>query len=236
MNYYWMYYAATFFLAFAEKNPKVGAVAVVFFVLRPWLPDPVVIIRNLSRIGRLRRLSSLNIANVPARRDLGVAYLEMRMPGRALTWLDEAQKLDPHNQEIAYLRGQALLSRSDAEGALRAFGEAVGIDPDKGEPFSSSSARGNERTFRRYGEAYLGAAEALERLGRLPQAEEALEVSATYNTSSLEPLVRLSRVRRRQGKGEAAREALREARKTWGQLPGFMKRQQFGLYVKAILG
>ncbi len=236
MNYYWMYYAATFFLAFAEKNPKVGAIALVFFVLQPWLPDPVVLIKNLSRIGRLRRLSSMNAANVPARRDLGLAYLDLRMPRTALHWLEEAQKLDPHNQEIAYLRGVARLKAGDAEGALRAFGEAVGIDPDKGEPFSSKNPRGNERTFRRFGEAYLGAADALERLERLPQAEEALQVSSTYNTSSLEPLVRLSRVRRRQGNKDGAREALREARRTWGQLPGFMKRKQLGLYVRAVLG
>ena len=236
MNYYWMYYAATFFLAYAERNPKVGVAALAFFVLRPWLPDPVVIVRNLSRIGRLRRLASLNAANVPARRDLGLAYLDLRMYGTALEWLDEATKLDPKNQELAYLRGLALLKRGDAEEALRAFGEAVGIDPDKGEPFSSHSARGNDRAFRRVAEAYLGAADALERLGRLPQAEEALTVSSSFNTSSLEPLVRLSRVRRRQGNADGSREALREARRTWGQLPGFMKRKQLGLYVRAVLG
>jgi tetratricopeptide (TPR) repeat protein len=236
MNYYWMYYAATFFLAYAERNPKVGVAALAFFVLQPWLPDPVVIIRNLSRIGRLRRLASLNAANVPARRDLGLAYLDLRMYRTALGWLDEATKLDPKNQELAYLRGLALLKRGDAEEALRAFGEAVGIDPEKGEPFSSHSARGNDRAFRRYAEAYLGAADALERLGRLPQAEEALEVSTSFNTSSLEPLVRLSRVRKRQGNADGSREALREARRTWGQLPGFMKRKQLGLYVRAVLG
>jgi tetratricopeptide (TPR) repeat protein len=236
MNYYWIYYAATFFLAYAEKNPKVAVAALAFFVMRPVLPDPVVIVKNLSRISRLRRLAQINAANAPARRDLGLAYLEMRMPVAALHWLDAAKKLDPKNQELDYLRGLALLKRGDAGEALRAFGAAVGIDPDKGEPFSSHSARGAERTFRRFGEAYLGAAEALERLGRLPQAEEALEVASSFNTSSLEPLIRLSRVRRRQGKGDLAREALREARRTWGLLPGFMKRKQLGLYVRALLG
>lgn len=236
MNYYWMYYLATFFLAYAEKNPKVGVAALVFFVARPWLPDPVVIVKNLGRISRLRRMASINAANAPARRDLGLAYLDLRMPGTALSWLDDAKRLDPKNQEIAYLRGQALLRKGEGEEALRAFGEAVGIDPDKGEPFSSQNARGNERAFRRYGEAYLGAADALERLGRLPQAEEALAMSASYNTSSLEPLVRIARVRRRQGNAQGARDALREARHTWGQLPGFMKRNQLGLYVRAVLG
>ena len=68
------------------------------------------------------------------------------------------------------------------------------------------------------------------------QAEEALEVSTSFNTSSLEPLVRLSRVRKRQGNADGSREALREARRTWGHPPGFMKRKQLGLYVRAVLG
>src|SRR5262249_21971194 len=180
----------------------------------------------------------VNAANMTARRDLAMAYLDLRWNRSALHWLDEARSRDPRDQEVAYLRGVALLKIGDAENALRAFGEAagvapgarepvssesarrasgeaVGVEPDAGEPFSSESARGAERAFRRYGEAYLGAAEALERLGRFPQAEQALEVAAGYNSSSLEPLVRLARVRRRQGDEAGARSAAREARKTF---------------------
>src|SRR5262245_44277601 len=150
MNYYWLYYLATFFLAYAQQNPLLALIAIGFFAARPWLPDPVVIMRNLSRIGGLRRQAQLNPANVIARRDLAIAYLELRLHARALRYLDEARERDPKNQEITYLRGLALLRTGDAEGALRAFGEAVVIDGDAREPLSSAGAGKNERTFRRY--------------------------------------------------------------------------------------
>ena len=41
MPYYWLYYFAPLALAFAEKNPAVALVALVFVAARPWLPDPV---------------------------------------------------------------------------------------------------------------------------------------------------------------------------------------------------
>ena len=236
MNYYWLYYLATFFIAYAQQNPMLALVAIGFFALRPWLPDPVIIMRNLSRIGGLRRQAQLNAANVIVRRDLANAYLELRLHKRALRYLDEARDRDPKNQEIQYLRGLALLRTGDAEGALRAFGEAVGVDPDAGEPLSSVPPAKKERAFRRYGEAYLGAADALERLGRLEQAEHALELAASNNTSILEPLVRLARVRRRRGDSANAQKALAEARRTFAQLPGYAKRKQLGWWIRALVG
>jgi tetratricopeptide (TPR) repeat protein len=235
MNFYWTYYLLTFFLAYAARRPWVLVVVLAFYVLRPWLPDPVVLLRTLSRIGALRKQASLNPANITVRRDLGRAYLDLRRPRKALGYLDEARVRDPHDQDIAYLRGLALLGIRENEAALRAFGEAVGIDPEKGEPFSSSRRAGGT-TFSRYGEAYLGAALALERLDRMAQAEEALSTSATFNSSLIEPLVRLARVRRAQGNSDGAREALRDARRTFGELPGFMRRRQFGWGIRAYLG
>jgi tetratricopeptide (TPR) repeat protein len=233
MNYYWTYYALTFFMAYAVRNPWVCGVVLAFYALRPWLPDPVVILRNLGRISALKRQVTLNASNVTARRDLGRSYLELRRPRAALRYLDEARGRDPRDPEIAYLRGLALLGIRENEEALRAFGAAVGIDPDKGEPFSS--VRGEETRFARLGEAYLGAATALERLGRFPQAEEALAMAATHNSSLLEPLVRLAHVRRSQGDSEGAREAARSARRTFGELPGFMRRRQIGWAIRAYL-
>jgi tetratricopeptide (TPR) repeat protein len=235
MNYYWTYYAITFFLAYAAKNPWVCVVVLGFYVVKPWLPDPVILFGTLSRVGKLRKQASLNQANITVRRDLGRAYLDLRRPRKALTYLDEARARDPHDQDIAYLRGLALLGTNQAEAALRAFGEAVGIDPEKGEAFSSSR-RGTGTSFSRYGEAYLGAALALERLERMPQAEEALSTSASFNSSLIEPLVRLARVRRAQGNADGAREALRSARRTYGELPGFMRRKQLGWGIRAYLG
>jgi len=236
VNYYWLYYLATFFLAYAQENPLFALIAIGFFAMRPWLPDPVVITRNLARIGGLRRQTQLNAANVIARRDLAIAYLELRLHKRALRYLDEARERDPKNQELAYLRGVALLRTGDPAGALRAFGAAVGVDPEAGEPLSSAPPQKNERTFRRYGEAYLGAADALERLGRLEQAEAAFELAASNNTSILEPLVRLARVRRRLGNDARAKEALAEARRTFAQLPGYAKRKQLGWWMRALVG
>jgi tetratricopeptide (TPR) repeat protein len=192
---YWIYYAATFFLAYAQRNPLFALLVLVFFVLRPWLPDPVAIARNLGRIGSLKRQADMNAANRIARRDLGMAYLELRRPRSALRYLDEAAARDPRDQEIAYLRGQALLRIGQPEQALKAFALAVGVDPERGEPLSSAPT--NERSFRRFHEAFLGAATALEELERYDQAEEALQMAARTNSSALEPLVRLARVRKR---------------------------------------
>ena len=233
MSYYWTYYALTFFLAYAVRNPWVCGVALAFLAVRSWLPDPVVLARTLARIGSLKTQVRLNAANVTARRDLGRAYLDLLRPRTALRYLDEARARDP---EIAYLRGLALLRLREDEAALAALGEAVGIDPEKGEPFSSGSSKRPGTSFNRYGDAYLAAARALERLERLPQAEEALAMSASCNSSLIEPRVRLSRVRRARGDEAGSREALRDARKTFGELPPFMRRKQLGWGLRSYLG
>jgi tetratricopeptide (TPR) repeat protein len=235
MNYYWTYYAITLFLAYSARNPWVCVVVVAIYLLKPWLPDPVVLLRTLSRVGALQRQASLNAANITVRRDLGRAYLDLRRPRKALAYLDEARARDPRDQDIAYLRGVALLGIRKNEDALQAFGEAVGVHHDKPEPSSREGGKAGA-TFSRYAEAYLGAALALERLDRMPQAEEALSTSASFNSSLIEPIVRLARVRRAQGDSDGARQALREARRTFGELPGFMRRRQLGWGVRAYLG
>jgi tetratricopeptide (TPR) repeat protein len=233
MGYYWAYYALTLFAAYAIRNPAVCGVLVVLYVARPWLPDPVAIFRNMGRVGALKRQAQLNASNVTARRDLGRAYLELRRPRAALRFLDQARERDPRNPDIAFLRGTALLAIGKNEEALRAMGEAVGVDPDKGEPFSSKRQGGAR--FSRFGEAYLAAATALERLGRHPEAEQALTMAADSNSSLIEPLVRLARVRRRLGDAEGAKQAAKAARRTFGELPGFMRRRQLGWGLRAYL-
>jgi len=233
MNYYWTYYALTFFLAYAARNPLVCVIALGIYALKPWLPDPVVLLGTLSRVGALRKQASLNAANITVRRDLGRAYLDLRRPRKALSYLDEARARDPRDQDIAYLRGVALLSIRENEAALQAFGEAVGVHAGEEE---ASVGEGEGALFSRYAEAYLGAACALERLDRMPQAEEALSASASFNSSLIEPLVRLARVRRAQGNTDGARDALKDARRTFGELPGFMRRRQLGWGVRAYLG
>jgi tetratricopeptide (TPR) repeat protein len=235
LGYYWIYYAASLLAAYAVRNPWACGVVLVFFALRRWLPDPVVLLRSLSRLGSLKTQAQLNAANLPVRRDLGRAYLDLLRPRAALKWLDEARALDSRDLEVAFLRGLALLRMGDDERALRALAEAVGVDPDAGEPFSDVSARGGSTSHTRYGEAYLAAATALERLGRWEQAEEALSMSASCNSSALEPLIRLARVRRKRDDDAGARAALDEARRTWAQLPPFMRRKQLGWRLRAAL-
>ena len=172
----------------------------------------------------------LNPANGVARRDLGRAYLELLQPRTALVYLDEARARDPENPDVAYLRGQAFLKIGDNEAALAAFGEAVGVAVDHEGPFSRA---GGTISQGRQAEAYLGAAVALERCGRLPQAEEALAMSASLNSSAIEPLLRLAKVRRLQGDTTGARVAIENARRTWAQLPGFMRRKQLAWGLRA---
>jgi tetratricopeptide (TPR) repeat protein len=237
LNYYWTYYALSFFLAYAAHNPLAALLAVAFFAFRPWLPDPVVLFRNLSRIGRLKAQAQMNAANLTARRDLGRAYIDLRWYRTALKWLDEARARDPQDGEIAYLRGIALSKIGAHEDALAALGEAVGAHDEELEgPPKDARPRSGAQGFARFAEAYLAAALALEKLGRLPQAEEALFMASSHNSSLVEPLVRLSRVRRAQGNGAGAREALVTARKTFSELPGFMRRRQLGWGLRAYIG
>lgn len=236
MGYYWTYYALTFFVAYAVQSPWVCGVVVAFVVLRPWLPDPVVLARNLSRVSHLKTQVRLNPANVTARRDIGRAYLDLLRPGTALRYLDEARARDPRDSEIAYLRGMALLRLRRNEDALAALGEAVGIDASSGEPFSARSSKRPGSSFKRHDEAYLAAAVALQRLERLPQAAEALAMSASCNSSLIEPRVRLSRVRSAMGDARGSKEALRDARRTFSELPPFMRRKQLGWGIRSYLG
>jgi tetratricopeptide (TPR) repeat protein len=223
-----MYYGDSLFVAYAVRNPWACGVALAFFAIRRWLPDPIVLLKTLSRIGSLKHQVQLNPANVTARKQLGLAYLDLLRPRAALRYLDEARARQPREPEVAYLRGVAMLRLHDDEGALAAFAESLGIDPKSGEPFSTQSARNAGSSYTRYGDAYLSTATALERLGRLEQAEQALEMSVSCNSSALEPLLRLASVRRERGDAKGARAAVEEARRTWGQLPPFMRRKQLG--------
>ena len=235
MGYYWTYYAAVLLAAYAVHNPWACGVAVLFFAVRRWLPDPVILMRSLSRIGALKTQTRLNPGNAVARRDLGRAYLDLRRPRTALRFLDEAAEREPRDADVAYLRGQALLRLGDDERALRAFAVAVGFDPDENQPFSDASKRGKGLSAQRHADAYLAAAIALERLGRIDQSEEAYMMAASSNSSNLEPLVRLARLRRRKKDEPGAEKALAEARETWSALPGFMRRKQFGWRVRAMI-
>jgi predicted Zn-dependent protease len=213
---YLSYYIAVMLLSYAMRSPWMMAGIVVFFVLRPFLPDPFTLARTLGRIRRLDAQIAANPANVTARRDLAVLWLERLRPRRALELLDQARLRHPDDAELLYLTGLARLRSGDAEGALEPLVKAVDVDPRV-----------------RFGEPYLVAAEALTKLGRLEEAEDALERYTSVSSSSMQGWVRLAQVRRQRGDAPGAADALREAQATWRSVPGYQRRGQWGWWARA---
>jgi predicted Zn-dependent protease len=215
---YWTYYLAWIALTYALHQPWVMVGAVVFFVLRPFIPDPVLVARTWNRMRTLESQIAANAANVTARRDLAVLWLERLRPGRALALLDEARARAPDDAELLFLTGLARYKKGDAKGALDPLVRAVEIDPRV-----------------RFGEPYLIAAEALITLDRLEEAEDALDRFVASNSSSLQGYVRLAQVARRRGERAASDKALREAFDTWRQLPRYRRRKELGWWFRALL-
>jgi predicted Zn-dependent protease len=213
---YWTYYLAWLALSYAIHRPWVMVGALVFFVLRPFIPDPFVLARTWGRIRRLDAQIAANPANVTARRDLAVLWIERARPRRALELLDEARTRTPDDAELLYLTGVARARSGNPEGALEPLVKAVEVDPRV-----------------RFGEPYLVAAEALLALGRLEEAEDALDRYVSSNSSSLQGYVRLAEVRKRRGDRDGSRAALREAFDTWSQLPGYRRRVELGWWLRA---
>lgn len=213
---YWTYYLAWMALTYAMHRPWMLVGALVFFVLRPFIPDPFVLARTWGRIRTLDAQIAANPANVTARRDLAVLWLERLRPRRALQLLDEARTRTPADAELLYLTGVARFRSGDAAGALEPLVQAVEIDPRV-----------------RFGEPFLVAAQSLLALDRLEEAEDALERYVSSNSSSLQGYVRLSQVRKRRGDGVGAQKALHEAFDTWSQLPGYRRRKEVGWWLRA---
>src|SRR6185312_10275559 len=105
-----------------------------------------------------------------------------------------ARRRHPDDAELLYLTGVARLRSGDAEGALDPLVQAVEVDPRV-----------------RFGEPYLVAADALSRLGKLEEAEDALERYTSANSSSVQGFVRLADVRERRGDKAGAKKAVGEA-------------------------
>lgn len=215
---YFLYYFGFILAAYVLQRPPLLVGVVLFFVLRPFLPDPVVLLRTWGRIRSLTRQVEANPANVIARRDLATLWLERMRPGRALDLLQEADKRDPNNPEILYLTGVAKYRSGDPEGALDPLVRAVDIDPRV-----------------RFGEPYLVAGQALLKLDRHEEAEDALERYIRVNSSSVQGLYLLGKARSARGDKEGAAKALAEARSTFWQLPGFKKRSQTSWWLKSLV-
>ncbi len=213
---YWTYYIAMFFLSYALARPWVMVGAVVFFVLRPVLPDPWVLWSTMGKIRALKGQIAVNSSNVTARRDLARIYIARLQPGSALLLLDEARVRHPDDPELLFLTGLARLRTGDAEGALEPLIRAVEVEP---------------RLL--YGEPFRIAAEALVKLGRLEEAEDALDRYVGINSSTVEGYTQLARVRHDRGDKEGAKQAIQEALQTFAQLPGYQRRKQFDWWLRA---
>lgn len=218
MGYYWVYYLAVLLAYWAVDHPAVLVVIVLFLVLRRWIPDPWVLLRTFGRIRALRGQIEANPANVTARRDLARIYLERLRPRAALALLDRALERDRESPELLFLRGLALHRVGEHETALEPIVQAVAIDARVG-----------------FGEAYLVAGDALSALSRHEEAIDAYERFLETNSSSVEGWVKLARAHDRAKEKDAAKRALDEAFATWGQIPGYRRRQELAWYVRAHL-
>lgn len=215
---YLMYYLAVMFLSYALARPWVMLLAVVFFALRSVLPDPWVLWSTSGRMRTLKSQIAANSSNVTARRDLARIYIDRLQPGKALVLLDEARERRPDDVELLYLTGLARLRSGDAEAALEPLIRVVELDA---------------RAF--YGEPFRVAAEALVKLGRLEEAEDALDRFVEINSSSVEAHTRLAMVRHDRGDKAGAHEAIHEALQTFAQMPNYLKRKQLGWWLRAHL-
>lgn len=174
--------------------------------------------RTFGRVRALRAQVETNPANTIARRDLARVYLDRARPGKAIELLDEALERFPNDAELLYLSAVARLRSGDAEGALSPIIRAVDIDPRVG-----------------FGEAYVVAGDALRRLGRDEEAVDAYERFVDANSSSIRGLCKLALAQRAIKDEAASKQALREAHRTWGHLPGFLRRKQFWWFLASHL-
>ena len=67
--------------------------------------------------------------NMMAYRNLGIAFVEIERPDKAIQQFQNAVKIDPDDQNSHYNFGVALLAMRDIDGAIREFEEVVRINP-----------------------------------------------------------------------------------------------------------
>jgi tetratricopeptide (TPR) repeat protein len=215
---YLPYYLVWMVAAYALQHPVLLVGVVVVFVARRWIPDPYLWLKHARRVHALKAQIAQNPDNVTARRDLAVIHLEKRRPRRAIRLLEEARRRDGESAELAFLLGKALHAAGRDEEAL---------------PLLVESAQKNEKLH--YGEAYLVAGRALDRLKRFDEAEDALLRYLDVNSSSVDGRVRLALVRRERRDDAGARAALDEALETWAHLPRFRRRHERRAWMRAQL-
>src|SRR5256885_15100973 len=99
---YWLYYVMPLALGFATQHPEAALLAIVIFLCRGFLPDPVVWLRTWGKIRSLRAQIAVNPSNMAASRDLALLYLARKRPKQAITAIvhtrDRMAKSERHPQ------------------------------------------------------------------------------------------------------------------------------------------
>ena len=80
---YLAYYVLLFGLSYALRYPWLLAAVAVVWLVKRWLPDPLLFLRHAGHVSRLRRDIRANRDNVTARRDLAKIWLTKRRPRRS---------------------------------------------------------------------------------------------------------------------------------------------------------
>lgn len=225
---YWSYYLLSFLLAYATQNPAAAVLALGFWLCRGFLPDPVVWLRTMGKISRLRAEIEINPSNMMATRDLARLYLERKRPRQAIFLIEKTRQRmaesTRHPQgslddaELLFQLGIARLKCGEPEAALEPLVAAIAIAPEVGR-----------------GDPYLVAGDALAKLGRWEEAEDSLERFIGKNQSSVQAYVKLARARAKRKDEAGSKDAITQGKQTWGVLPSFKRRHEWPWYVAALV-
>jgi tetratricopeptide (TPR) repeat protein len=225
---YWSYYLLSFLLAYATQNPAAAVLALGFWLCRGFLPDPVVWIRTMGRISRLRAEIAINPSNMMATRDLARLYLERKRPKQAIFLIEKTRERmaesTRHPQgslddaELLFQLGVARLKCGEPEAALEPLVAAIAIAPEVGR-----------------GDPYLVAGDALAKLGRWEEAEDSYERFIRKNSSSVQAYVKLARARAKRKDEAGSKDAITQGKQTWGVLPSFKRRHEWPWYLAALV-
>lgn len=225
---YWSYYLLSILLAYALQNPAAAVVAVGFWLCRGFLPDPVVWVRTMGRMSKLRSEIALNPSNMLATRDLARLYLERKRPKKAIALIEQTRQRmaesTRHPQgslddaELLFQLGIAKLKCGEPEAALEPLVAAIAIAPEVGR-----------------GDPYMVASDALMKLGRWEEAEDSLDRFLASNQSSVQAYVKLARVRAKRSDDAGVKDAIAQAKQTWGVLPSFKRRHEWPWFIAALV-